>query len=88
MKPMPISSLDELIEEAFRFYQIKIEKVLPSLQNARNENSLIQKLVNFVTETVGTPSPSMKVIIDGEPLREALENVNKAIKIAEKSKEL
>ena len=32
MKPMQISSIAGLIQEAFRYYQMRIEKVLPSGQ--------------------------------------------------------
>lgn len=89
MKPMQIASISGLIQEAFRYYQMRIEKILPSGQSLRHETGVMKKRENFVTEIMVYPSSTGKMVAErGERLRGALENVNNAIKIVEKGKEL
>lgn len=86
MKPMTISNIKELIEEAVKFQYNKIETKLYKVQAVKSQNNILNKIVNLFTENISSSHISMQVQNVITPLDEAFDYVIQAIQITEKAK--
>ena len=88
MKPLPVTDLNNIIGLALTYLRSKAAEKIFTPPLAKEENNIITKFINLVVDTIGpTPVPTMKTETQSNHLLNALENINKAISIAEKCKE-